>query len=167
MSFDRRGTLGVIAAALAAPARAGNQSMTSEAEIRSAIERYVRAWESGNLSAIVDCYHDEFILHYFGSNELAGDHIGKAAALAALAEFGRRTQRKLRMIKATMAGPERGAILASEHLGVGDRAVTVERLLVYAVRDGKLSECWVYDADQALIDRLIDQRCQSRPRLLP
>ena len=157
MPLDRRGALATLAAALAAPALAGNQRMTSEAEIRSAIERYVEAWKSGDLPAIVACYHDEFVLHYFGSNRLAGDHIGKPAALAALAEFGRRTHRKLRAITATMVGPERGAILASEYLGVGDRAVLVERLLVYAVREGLFSECWVYDADQALIDRLVDR----------
>lgn len=158
MSFDRRGALGALAAASAAPALAGDRSMTSEAEIRSAIERYVQAWKRGDLPAIVACYHDEFVLHYFGSNQLAGDHIGKAAALGALAEFGRRTHRKLRAITATMVGPERGAIIASEYLGAGDSSVLVERLLVYAVREGLLSECWVYDADQALIDRLIDRR---------
>jgi uncharacterized protein len=158
MSLDRRDALGALAAGLATPALARDQGMTSEAEIRSAIDRYVHAWKAGDLAAIVACYHDEFVLHYFGRNELAGDHVGKAAALAALAEFGRRTQRRLHAIRATMVGPTRGAILAGEHLGSGNRAVLVERLLVYAVRDGKLSECWVYDADQALIDCLIDQR---------
>lgn len=131
--------------------------MSSESQVRTAIERYARAWQSGDLPAIVACYHEAFVLHYFGSSELAGDHIGKAAALAALAEFGRRTRRELRTVKATMAGPVRGAILAREKLGTGDEAVEVDRLLVYAVRDGQLSECWVYDSDQALIDRLIDQ----------
>lgn len=157
MSLDRRDALGTFAAAFAAPALAEDKGMTSEAEMRSAIGRYVGAWENGDLPAIVACYHDEFVLHYFGSNDLAGDHVGKAAALAALAEFGRLTWRRLHSIRATMAGPERGAILASEHLGVGDSAVLVERLLVYAVREGQLSECWVYDADQSLIDWLIDQ----------
>jgi hypothetical protein len=28
-------------------------------------------------------------------------------------------------------------------------------LLVYAVRDGLLSECWVYDQDQALVDAFL------------
>jgi hypothetical protein len=126
-----------------------------EAEVRAAIERYAAAWLRGDLAAIVDCYHDDFTLHYFGSNALSGRHEGKPAALATLADFSRRTNRTLRAVVATMAGPERGSVVAREALGLGDGAVEVERVLVYAVRDGRLGECWVYDQDQALIDRLV------------
>ena len=54
-----------------------------------------------------------------------------------------------------MGGANRGAIIARERLGPEDAAIEVDRLLVYAVADGKLAECWVYDADQDIIDRLI------------
>ena len=126
-----------------------------EAEIRSAIDRYAAAWLRGDLAALVGCYHDDFTLNYFGSNALSGRHVGKPAALATLADFSRRTNRTLRAVVATMAGPERGSVVAREVLGVGDAAVEVERVLVYTVRDGRLAECWVYDQDQALVDRLI------------
>ncbi len=51
-----------------------------------------------------------------------------------------------------MAGPRRGAILVRESFSRDGRTATFERLLVYAVRDGLLFECWVYDRDQATID---------------
>jgi hypothetical protein len=51
-----------------------------------------------------------------------------------------------------MAGPRRGAILARESFSRDGRTAELERLLVYAVRDGLLSECWVYDRDQAAVD---------------
>ena len=51
-----------------------------------------------------------------------------------------------------MAGPRRGAILARELFSRDGRTAELERLLVYAVRDGLLSECWVYDRDQATVD---------------
>ena len=54
-----------------------------------------------------------------------------------------------------MAGPHRGAVIARERLGRDGAAVEVERVLVYAVTDDLLRECWVYDGDQALIDRLV------------
>ena len=54
-----------------------------------------------------------------------------------------------------MAGPERGAIVARERLGIDRAAVEVERVLVYTVVEGQLHECWVYDADPPLIDRLV------------
>jgi uncharacterized protein len=122
------------------------------AEVRAAVTRYATAWLSGDRAAIAACYHDEFTLHYAGRNPLAGTHSGKAAALAALAEVARRANRKLLDIDDIMAGPQRGAILARELFSRDGRTAELERLLVYAVRDGLLWECWVYDRDQATVD---------------
>ena len=127
--------------------------MSNEAAIRAAIERYAAAWKSADMAAIVVCYHDDFTLHYFGRNALSGDHIGKAASLKTLAEFSKRTKRRLVSIVATLAGPERGAVIARE--AIGPHAVEIERVLVYTVKDGLLHECWVYDQDQRLIDELV------------
>ncbi len=129
---------------------------SNEAEIRCAIERYAAAWSSGDRAAIAACYHEHFTLHYFGRSVLSGDHAGRTASLQTLAEFSRRTQRRLVSIVGILAGPERGAIVAREVVGEGERAVEVERVLVYAVEDGLLRECWVYDQDQRLIDSIVD-----------
>jgi uncharacterized protein len=122
------------------------------AEVRAAVTRYATAWLAGDRAAIAACYHDEFTLHYAGQNPLAGTHRGKAAALAALAEVACRANRKLLGVDDIMAGPRRGAILARELFSRDGRTAELERLLVYAVRDGLLSECWVYDSDQATVD---------------
>ncbi|MFM9828529.1 MAG: nuclear transport factor 2 family protein [Sphingomonas sp.] len=116
---------------------------------------YATAWQAGDLGAIMAAYHDDFILHYFGANPLAGRHAGKAVALGVLGDFSRRTNRRLIEIVSVMAGDTRGALVSRERLGPDDAAIEVERLLVYRVADGKLAECWVYDSDQAMIDRLI------------
>lgn len=126
-----------------------------EDTVRSVLEAYAAAWKSGDLAAIAARYHDDFTLHYGGGNALSGVHVGKVAALRVLADFSRRTERRLVEIVDVMAGPHRGAIVARERLGHGDTAVEVERLLVYIVAEGLLRECWVYDGDQALIDRLV------------
>jgi hypothetical protein len=124
---------------------------TRETEVRTVIERYAEAWRDGDLATIIDCYHDDLTLHWFGANALSGDHAGKGAALAALGEFTRRTGRGLPKIVATMAGPARGAIVAREVIG----GTEVERTLVFTVRDGKLFECWVYDQDPVVVDRAV------------
>ncbi len=131
---------------------AARANTASTDEIRTVVERYARAWAAGDMVGVVDSYHDDFTLHYFGRHGLAGDHVGKPAALAALAEFSQRTRRRLLAVTAVMAGPGRGAIIAREAMQAGEAAVEVDRLLVYAVLDGRLRDCWVYDADQALID---------------
>ncbi|MBR1246275.1 nuclear transport factor 2 family protein [Bradyrhizobium sp. AUGA SZCCT0169] len=119
---------------------------------RQAVTRYASAWLAGDRAALAACYHDDFTLHYFGRNPLAGDHRGKMAALSILAEVTRRTSRKLLGIVDIMAGPERGALLVRERFERDGKAAEFERLLVYAVRDGLLGECWVWDQDQAVID---------------
>jgi ketosteroid isomerase-like protein len=122
---------------------------------RQAISRYATAWLAGDRASLAACYHDDFTLHYFGRNPLAGDHTGKAAALGILAEVTRRTNRRLLAIVDVMAGPDRGALLVRERFERDGRTAVVKRLLVYAVRDGLLGECWVYDQDQALVDAFL------------
>ena len=63
--------------------------------------------------------------------------------------------RQGRHIVDVMAGAERGALLVRERFERDGRTAEVERLLVYAVRDGLLSECWVYDQDQTLVDAFL------------
>jgi len=127
-----------------------NQAATEHT--RQAVSRYASAWLAGDRPALAACYHDDFTLHYFGRSPLAGDHKGKAAALAILAEVTSRTNRRLLAIVDVMAGPERGALLVRERFERDGKAAELERLLVYTVHDGLLGECWVYDQDQALVD---------------
>ena len=119
---------------------------------RQAVTQYARAWLAGDRVALAACYHEDFTLHYSGRNPLAGDHRGKMAALTILAEVTRRTNRKLLGIIDIMAGPERGALLVRERFERDGKTAEFERLLVYAVRDGLLGECWVWDQDQTAVD---------------
>jgi ketosteroid isomerase-like protein len=121
--------------------------------VRKAVTRYATAWLAGERAEMAACYHDEFTLHYAGQNPLAGVHSGKQAAFAALAEVARRANRKLVDVEDIMAGPRRGAILVRELFGRDGKTAEVERLLVYAVKDGMLSDCWIYERDQATVDR--------------
>jgi ketosteroid isomerase-like protein len=131
--------------------------MTSDRsdEIRAVLERYAAAWASGDLTAIIACYHDEFTLHYFGRNAFSGDHRGKAASLKVLAEFSRRTSRRLLKVESILAGPDLGALLAREMIKHDGAEVEIERVFLYAVQDGLLRECWLYDQDQRLIDEIV------------
>jgi len=132
---------------------AGNAPVAES--IRRAVSGYAAAWLAGDREAMLASYHDDFTLHYFGRNPLAGIHRGKPAALAILAEVTRRTNRKLSGIVDVMAGPERGALLVREIFQRDGKTAEVERLLVYSVRDELLWQCWVYDQDQALVDAFL------------
>ena len=117
------------------------------------VERYSAAWRAGDRAALASLYYDDFTLHYFGRNPLAGDHVGKAAALQILAEVGRRTNRKLLEIVDCMAKPQRAVVIAREAFERGGQRAELERILVYTIKDGELHHCWVYDGDQAVVDQ--------------
>jgi uncharacterized protein len=119
----------------------------------TATRMYADAWLAGDLAAIIDMYADDFVLHYFGESPLAGDHVGKDAALTALAAATARTNRRLLDIEDVLEGRVLSAIVAREEVGTDERKV-VRRVLLYRTDGGKLTECWLYDEDQRAIDAL-------------
>src|SRR6185436_93264 len=120
--------------------------------IESTLRGYREAWEAGDLARIIDTYHDDFVLHYFGDNPLAGTHTGKQAALAALGQASARSERELVEVSDVLVGDQLGAVVVVERLGPDRREC--RRVLLYRVRDDKLAECWLYDEDQRFIDAL-------------
>jgi uncharacterized protein len=136
------------------------ENLDNAIEIRSVLERYVSAWQRNDLGAVVASYHPDFTIHYFGHNSLTGIHSGKLAALKALAEFSKRTQRRLLAVVDIMAGRDLGSVIVRESFVGGDDALEVERLLVFRIEKGLLREFWVYDQNPAAIDQIIDKARQ-------
>ncbi len=101
------------------------------------IKRYADAWVANDLRAIVDCYHDEVIFHYFGRSPLAGTHRGKADCLAALKQVREKTNRKLITVKDILTGTHFGLVVAVEQFERNGAILEIERMLRYSVRDGK------------------------------
>jgi len=126
--------------------------MTEQA--REVAERYCAAWLAGDLGALLDCYADEFTLHYFGHSRFAGDHVGKQAAVNTLLEVGATAIRTLLGVDEITAAPGAAVIVVRERLERGGESFEVRRLFRYRIDGGQFVECWLYDEDQALIDRL-------------
>ncbi len=118
------------------------------------IRRYADAWASNDIASVIAAYADDFVLHYFGSSPLAGDHVGREAATRVLIEATQRSGRQLDAIEDVMAGARFGAIVAREGVGQGDDVRVIRRVFLYRVREGKLAECWLYDEDQRAMDEL-------------
>jgi hypothetical protein len=118
------------------------------------LRRYAEAWAAGDLEALIGCYADDFTLHYAGASRFAGTHSGRDAALAAMAEVSTIAPRTLRSVDEVLVGGDIGALVVTEELTREDESVVVERVLRYRVADGLLRECWLHEADQALVDHL-------------
>jgi ketosteroid isomerase-like protein len=121
------------------------------------LRRYADAWAAGDAATVVSLYHDDIVLHYFGDNPLAGDHAGKPAALAALGKISAATNRGAPRVHDVMASENHGTILVEERWTVDSAEMSVRRVMVYHVREGKLSECWVYDEDQRMVDAILSR----------
>jgi len=153
--LSRRGALGAATVALChLPARAAADPAV-EACTRQAIDTYARAWERGDVPALLNCYHADFTLNWFGRNALAGRHVGKAAATKALGEMRQRTGRQLKAIRATMVAGDQAVMVTREAFATKGLAIEVERLYLYTVAGEQLRECWVYDQDQRQLDDII------------
>ena len=125
-------------------------------ETSGVLHGYAEAWKAGDIVRILDAYADDVVFHYFGTHENAGSHVGKDAAVAAMGAVSAKARRTLLEIEDVLVGDtDRGAILAVERLERDGDAVEIRRALHYRVAGGRIVECWLYDQDQRLIDRLL------------
>jgi len=135
------------------PARASQEPVGETTGVGALVERYATAWRDGDLATLVGCYGPNFILHYGGASPLAGDHVGLDAALAALAEASRRTGRDLLSVDETLTSPTGAVLVVRERFDRDGDTAEVRRVLRYRVEGDQFVECWLYDEDQAVVDR--------------
>ena len=81
------------------------------------VRRYAEAWKANDIATVLAMYHDDFVLHYFGESPLAGDHVGRDAAIATLMEATTRSRRQLDAIEDVLGGDTYAAIIAREGVG--------------------------------------------------
>jgi ketosteroid isomerase-like protein len=124
-------------------------------EPEAVVRAYTDAWLAGDVAAVVDLYHDDLVLHYGGAHALSGDHVGKEAALTALLTIQARTDRVPLEVLDVMSSSDHATAWVRERWTVAGEAHELTRAMIYRVVDGRLAECWLYDDDQALVDRAL------------
>ncbi len=122
---------------------------------RDVAARYAAAWQAGDFAALFALYGDDFTLHYGGAHRLSGTHEGKDAALKAMGAFTVATGRALAEVVDVMAGAARAGLVVRERVTTPEGERLIERVFLYRIADGLMRECWLFDAEQALIDRLV------------
>jgi ketosteroid isomerase-like protein len=120
---------------------------------REVAERYREAWLANDLAGNIDCYADDFSLHYFGNNPWSGSHVGKQAAIDTLLAVGAKAPRRLVAVDEVLAGPNAAVLVAREEISTPEGPAEIRRVLRYRVRGSHFVDCWLYEEDQAVIDR--------------
>jgi ketosteroid isomerase-like protein len=117
------------------------------------LEAHVAALGRGAVEEALGFYSDDVVFHYPGRNPLSGEYRGKDEVRGLLTRAFELT--------AGSFGPEIHDILASDDHAVALVTVRAERhgksvewrsLDLFHVRDGKLTEHWVHEVDQDLVD---------------
>ncbi|MHB8438012.1 MAG: nuclear transport factor 2 family protein [Acidimicrobiales bacterium] len=112
------------------------------------IRSYVNAFAQGDLDTAQEYLADDILYHLGGHHPLAGDHRGIEAVVDV---FRRSNERTGGTFKVTPHD-----LLANDEHGVALSIVTAERdgrhyawevVTVYHLAHGKITECWVIDAD--------------------
>jgi ketosteroid isomerase-like protein len=119
------------------------------------VRAYTEAWLSGDLDTVLALYHDDLVLHYGGNHSLTGDHVGRDAALTALLTIQARTERVPLEVIDVMSSDDHAVAWVRERWTVGGVPHELTRVLVFRVADDQLVECWLYDNDNALVDRAL------------
>ena len=116
------------------------------------MRRYADAWLAGDLAAMGEAVADDVVLHLFGHSPLAGAHRGKEALGAAIRRIQGLTNRKTLEIHDVLTGGDHAVILVTERFERDGRALDLARVFLYHLRDGKITEIYVYDEDQQAVD---------------
>lgn len=117
------------------------------------ITRYAEAWQRGDIAAMLDSYTDDVVAHYGGTSDFVGTHRGRDRLVEVLLESAERSDRQLVSIDQVHDDGATGAIFATESFTIGDRAAVVQRALRYRTDGERITELWLYDQDQHLVDQ--------------
>ncbi len=127
--------------------------MKATEHARAVTERYCRAWMATDIEGILAHYADDFTLHYFGNNRFSGDHVGRDAVVSTLLAISEVTPRQLVEVEEILAAPDASVAVVRERLTVKGEDHVVRRVLRFKIHGEQFTDCWLYDEEQALIDR--------------
>ena len=114
----------------------------------------VDALARGDLATAMSFYTDDCVFHYPGRNPLSGDYRGKDQVHALLDRAFQLTSGSFKPeVHDILASDEHVAALVTVHAERDGRSVEWQSVDLFHVRNGKLSEHWVHEVDQGVVDR--------------
>ena len=118
------------------------------------MRRYGRAWSEGDYAGMQELMDDDVVLHLFGHSPISGMFRGKKELADIVRIIQELTDRTLIELHDILVGDDHAAALVRERMTRHGNAVELERVFVYHLHDGKISEVWIFDQDQNAVDAL-------------
>jgi uncharacterized protein len=123
-------------------------------EATEVLAQYAAAWERGEPEAAFEWYADDVVMRLPGRGSVAGVHEGKPAVLAAIpALLDRTTNHSVEVeVLDRLTSPSRVALMVREVVDRGDERLELRRVNVYTVRDDRIVDIDVFEANQYEVD---------------
>ncbi|MEO8638528.1 MAG: nuclear transport factor 2 family protein [Chloroflexota bacterium] len=118
------------------------------------LRAHLDAMAQGDIPKAMSFYSDDVVFHYPGRNPLSGNHRGKDQVLALMGRVMQLTDGSFRPdVHDILASDDHVAALITVHATRDGTPASWQSVDLYHVRDGKISEHWVHEVDQELVDR--------------
>ena len=112
-------------------------------------QRAFDAFSKGDFEAVAALLADDIVYHVPGRGPLSGDHRGKDHVLANFAEQAELTGGTFRLeVHDVVANDDHAIVLTAARAERGDRSWEDNAVLIFHIRDGKISEAWLHPGDQ-------------------
>lgn len=124
---------------------------------RELMTDYLAAAKRGDWATAFGFLHDDLLIHIPGRSALAGQRLGKEAAVGYIENIRKRYPDggiELEVID-MLASEERVVLLVRERFHGDGPPVEIRRANVYRVLDGKVVEVSIFEADQYVVDELL------------
>jgi hypothetical protein len=115
---------------------------------------YADAWRAGDPVGMQALMSDDVVLHLFGHSPIAGTFKGKEDLSRIVRLLQEMTGRKLLELHEMLVGGDHAVALVRERMERHGNALDLERVFVYHLAEGKITEIWIYDQDQAAVDKM-------------
>ncbi|HEY2814935.1 MAG TPA: nuclear transport factor 2 family protein [Acidimicrobiales bacterium] len=126
------------------------------AENETSIRRGYEAFNTGDVPALVELFADDIVWHFPGNSKLSGAHIGRDATLGVLGAYGEASGGTLQAnVIDVMASNDHVAGVGRDTASIAGRTLDVRSTVVFAMRDGQVSEAWHYFDDVAAVDAFL------------
>ena len=117
------------------------------------IRAYIQVVRDGDRPAAFALLADDVVGHVPGRSVLAGVKHGRAAVEAYIRDMVERATEGLSVeVLDVLIGAEHAALMVVERLAPPERTAEIRRMNTYRVRDGRITEIRIFEADQYAVD---------------
>lgn len=116
------------------------------------MRRYCVAWQQGDFATVVATWDDGIVAHIPGRNLFSGTYKGKDAVVDISLRVQKFAPRYPVGIHDFLTSERHGVVLARERAVRDGDVLEVNRVYVFHLGDGKITELWVLEYDQRTVD---------------